>query len=129
HELRNPLGPIRNALHLLRLQGSDAGRVSRLREMMERQTAHLSRLIDDLLDVSRISRGKISLRRERLDLGQLVAVTAEHHQPSLDAAALTLELRLPETPVWVLGDPTRLRQVLDNLLENAEKFTDRDGLV
>jgi PAS domain S-box-containing protein len=129
HELRNPLAPIRNALHLLRFQGGDAAQVERLRAMMERQTAHLARLMDDLLDVSRISRGKIPLRRERLDLGRLVSVTLDQHHHSLEAAGLTAALVLPEAPVWVLGDATRLTQVLDNLLENAEKFTDRGGKV
>jgi PAS domain S-box-containing protein len=127
HELRNPLTPVRNALHMLRLQAGDAAAVDRWRDTMERQVRHMSRLIDDLLDVSRISRGRISLQRERLDLRRLVQLNVEDHRGAVEAAALSLELRLPETPVWVMADATRLTQVLDNLLENARKFTERDG--
>lgn len=129
HELRNPLAPVRNGLHLLRLQAGDPAATDRLREMMERQVQHMIRLIDDLLDVSRISRGKVSLQRERLDLGRLVQVTAEDHRARFDAAGVRLEIRRPDTPVWLLGDPTRLSQVVDNLLENARKFTDQGGSV
>lgn len=129
HELRNPLAPVRNALHLLRLQAGDEAAVDRWREMMERQVKHMTRLVDDLLDVSRINRGKVSLQRERLDLRRLVQLNVDDHRAALGEAGLSVELRLPETPVWVMGDATRLTQVLDNLLENARKFTEPDGEV
>src|SRR5207253_844926 len=90
---------------------------------------HMARLLDDLLDVSRIIRGKILLHRARLDLSRLVGDTAEDHRGALRDAGLTLTLELPEGPVWVVGDPTRLSQVLENLLQNAGKFTDPGGAV
>jgi PAS domain S-box-containing protein len=129
HELRNPLAPLRNAVQILRFRSGDVSTVERVREMMDRQVQHMTRLIDDLLDVSRITRGKIALRRERLDLSRLIRLNAEDHQQGFDAAGLTLKLQVSETPVWVLGDVARLTQVLDNLLENARKFTDRGGEV
>jgi PAS domain S-box-containing protein len=129
HELRNPLAPIRNAVHMLKLTGSadpDAGRV---REMIERQVAHLARLVDDLLDVSRISRGKVLLRREPLDLAAVVRAAVEDHRLLLEATGLTVEADLPARPLGVEGDRTRLAQVVGNLLQNANKFTDPGGRV
>jgi PAS domain S-box-containing protein len=129
HELRNPLAPIRNAVHLLKQLGPDEPRRARLIEVVDRQVGHQARLLDDLLDLSRISRGRIHLRPERLDLGCLVRNTAEDRRGVFEAAGLTLSLELPEAPVWVEGDPTRLSQVLGNLLQNSGKFTDRGGRV
>jgi PAS domain S-box-containing protein len=129
HELRNPLGPIRNALHLLRLRGSDPASIQRMREVVERQIRHMTRLVDDLLDVSRITRGKILLRYVRLDLARLARDTAEDHRLTVEEAGLTLALELPEAPIWVVGDPTRIAQMLDNLLHNAVKFTDAGGTI
>jgi len=129
HELRNPLAPIRNGLHLLRLQGENAVRRERVRELLERQVGHMTRMIDDLLDVSRITSGKIVLHREPLDLTHLVRLTVEDQRPALEQAGVSTTVALPGSPVWVLGDATRLTQVLDNLLENARKFTDRGGQV
>jgi PAS domain S-box-containing protein len=129
HELRNPLGPIRNALHLLRLRGSDPTIIQRIREVVDRQIRHMTRLVDDLLDVSRITRGKILLRYVRLDLARLARDTAEDHRMAVEEAGLTFTLDLPATPVWVVGDPTRIAQVLDNLLHNAVKFTDAGGAI
>lgn len=129
HELRNPLAPVRNALHLLRLRAGDPAATDRLREMMDRQVRHMTRLIDDLLDVSRINRGKVSLQRERLDLARLLQIAAEDHQARFDALGVELALSLPGTPAGVRGDPTRLTQIIDNLLENAGKFTGRGGRV
>jgi signal transduction histidine kinase/DNA-binding response OmpR family regulator len=129
HELRNPLAPIRNALHILKLPGAQAQVTSAARDMMERQVSHMTRLIDDLLDVSRITRGKILLRKEVLDLTRLVRGTAEDHRGHLENAGLTLEMRLPETPLWVRADPTRLAQSVGNILHNAAKFTDTGGHV
>jgi two-component system CheB/CheR fusion protein len=129
HELRNPLAPVRNALHVLRLRGGDCKTVEQVREMMERQVSHISRLVDDLLDVSRVSRGKIQLRTARLDLARLARLAAEDNRERFVRAEISLELDLPETPVWVSGDATRLTQVLDNLLVNAAKFTNPGGRV
>jgi signal transduction histidine kinase len=129
HELRNPLAPIRNAVQILRQGGGDASLVVMARDMIDRQVSHLVRLVDDLLDISRISRGKILLRMERLDLARLVRETVEDHRRALEAGGLALELTLPAGPVWVEGDPTRLAQALGNLLSNAGKFTDPGGRV
>ncbi|MES1211853.1 MAG: ATP-binding protein, partial [Acidobacteriota bacterium] len=101
----------------------------RARDTMERQVGHLTRLVDDLLDVSRISQGKILLRKERLDFAAIVRTTVEDHRGSLTAAGLTLEVELPAGPLWVSADPTRLAQMIGNLLHNAGKFTDRGGHV
>jgi PAS domain S-box-containing protein len=129
HELRNPLTPIQNALELMRRCGSDAPTVERTRSVVERQVGHLARLIDDLLDVSRITRGKIWLRYEWVDLARLVRELIEDARGTLEAAGLTLTLELPQAPIPVWGDPTRLAQVVGNLLQNAVKFTDRGGEV
>jgi PAS domain S-box-containing protein len=129
HELRNPLAPIRNAVQILRHAGHDESILERARGMIERQVSHMTRLVDDLLDVSRISRGKILLHRERLDLTKLVRDTVEDHRRDLEAAGLALDLELPAEPLWVEGDSTRLAQALGNLLSNAGKFTDPGGRV
>jgi PAS domain S-box-containing protein len=129
HELRNPLAPVLNGLHVLRLSEGDRQAVEQARGMMERQVQHLSRIVDDLLEVSRFTRGKLTLRPERLDLARLVRVTAEDHRHVFERAGLGLDLGVPELPVWVHGDPTRLAQVLSNLLQNAAKFTGRGGRV
>jgi signal transduction histidine kinase/CheY-like chemotaxis protein len=128
HELRNPLAPLRNALHLLRQRG-DAATVAWAGDLMDRQVRHLTRLVDDLLDVSRIARGKLGLRRQRLDLARLVRTAVEDRRALLEGAGRTVELTLPAGPVWVHGDADRLAQALDNLLANAAKFTDRGGRV
>jgi CheY-like chemotaxis protein len=101
----------------------------RTREIIERQTIHQARLLDDLLDVSRITRGKILLRPERLDLARLVRDATEDCRSLLEEGGVAFTLKLPEEPVWVEGDPTRLAQVMSNLLQNAVKFTDRGGHV
>ena len=97
--------------------------------MIDRQVTHLARLVDDLLDVSRISRGKVLLRKERLDLVPLVRTAVGDHRAVLEATGLRLVVDLPERPIWVEGDPTRLMQVVGNLLQNARKFTDAGGPV
>jgi signal transduction histidine kinase len=127
HELRNPLSPLLNALYLLKMKGSDPATLERVREVMDRQVRLMASLIDDLLDVSRISRGIIEIRPIRLDLARLARDTAEDRRASIEAAKLRLRLELPECPVWVEGDPTRLSQVLGNLLQNAMKFTNAGG--
>lgn len=129
HELRNPLAPIRNALHILKLPAAEASVKATARDMMERQVSHMSRLIDDLLDVSRITRGKILLRKEMLDLTRLVRATTEDHRGALESAGLVLELEVPSAPLWVRADPTRLAQALGNILHNATKFTDAGGRI
>src|SRR6185369_10124207 len=129
HELRNPLAPIRSSLHVLGMPNAEEAQTARARATIERQVLHLTRLVDDLLDVSRISQGKILLRKERIDLAELLRATVEDHRGALTAAGLTLEVRLPPQPLWVHGDPTRLSQALGNVLHNAGKFTDRGGAV
>jgi signal transduction histidine kinase len=124
HELRNPLAPVRNALHILKVPGLSDEAADKAREMMERQIEHLVRLVDDLLDVSRIVRGKVQLHPERLEMGQLVRLTAEDCRPVLENAGLTLRLDTPDVPIWVHGDAIRLAQILNNLLDNAVKFSD-----
>ncbi|HUQ89555.1 MAG TPA: ATP-binding protein [Vicinamibacterales bacterium] len=125
HELRNPLAPIVTALHVMTRRG-EAGSGEE-RRIIERQVAHLSRLVDDLLDVSRITKGKIQLERGLVNIKAVVARAIELTQPALDRRSRPIEQHLPEEPVFVAGDSTRLVQVLCNLLTNAVKFTPRDG--
>jgi signal transduction histidine kinase/integral membrane sensor domain MASE1 len=129
HELRNPLAPIRNALEVLRTRRNEPAVATRMHEMMERQTGHMVRLVDDLLDVSRITRGKIELRKERVDVGAAVKRTVDAIQPLLDERGHRLRLSLPPEPIAADADPTRLEQVLTNLLSNAVKFTPGRGTI
>jgi signal transduction histidine kinase/ActR/RegA family two-component response regulator len=129
HELRNPLAPIRNAAEVLRRIAPAEPRLLQVREMIDRQVTHMAHLVDDLLDVSRISRGKILLRSQRLDLNALVRATVEDRRSLLEGNGLRLEMALPDSPVRMVGDPTRLSQVVGNLLHNAEKFTNSGGRV
>jgi signal transduction histidine kinase len=129
HELRNPLAPIRNAVAILKQLGPVEPRIQRVREIIDRQVGHMAHLLDDLLDVSRITSSKIDLRPERLDLGALLAHAAEDFREELGQAGLALVLELPDAPLWTEGDPTRLAQVVGNLLSNAAKFTPAGGQV
>ena len=129
HELRNPLAPVRNAAQVLGMAGLDPDRLEKARSMIDRQVAHMARLIDDLLDVSRISQGKILIRKEPVDLTALIRGTAEDHRPLFEGAGLDLLLEVPNRPLWMDGDPTRLSQALGNLLQNAIKFTNPGGRV
>jgi PAS domain S-box-containing protein len=129
HELRNPLAPIVHGLHLAREAGAETDARALALEAIDRQVHHLARLVDDLLDVSRIARGKMQIRPERLDLTRLVRTAAEDRRAGLAHADLDLAVEVPAAPVWVTGDATRLGQVLGNLLDNAAKFTDRGGQV
>ncbi len=129
HELRNPLGPIRNALTVLQIAGPKVSPLVEAREMIDRQVTHMARLVDDLLDVSRVARGKIQLRKELCDLAVIARQTAEDYRGTLEASGLAVEVRLPGEPVWVQGDPTRLAQVISNVLHNANKFSDPGGRV
>ena len=127
HELRNPLAPIVTALHLMRLRENETS--ANERSIIERQVAHLSRLVDDLLDVTRITQGKIQLHREIVDLNAVVDRALELTQPLLEKRVRPVEIELPPAPVWVDGDAVRLAQVLCNLLSNAAKFTPADGTI
>jgi PAS domain S-box-containing protein len=129
HELRNPLAPIRYALHILKLPGADAAIRERGRQMMERQVEHMARLVDDLMDVSRIMRGKIDLRKEPVELAIVIARAVETAQPVIDAEGHELKLALAPEPLQVDGDLVRLAQVVANLLNNAAKFTERGGRI
>jgi PAS domain S-box-containing protein len=129
HELRNPLAPIRTGLELLRLNTDSPDGGARVRGVMERQVNHMVRLVDDLLDVSRINSGSIRLQRQAVTLQSLVSTAVEAHRAALDAGQLRLELELPSAPLTLDVDPTRFVQVLSNLLHNAIKFTDPGGRV
>lgn len=129
HELRNPLAPIRNALQILKMPRVDAATVERSREMMERQVHHLVRLVDDLLDVSRVMRGKIELRRERVELATVVARAVETVQPLVDTQGHQLSLGISSESLLLDGDPVRLAQVVGNLLTNAAKYTEANGRI
>src|SRR5438105_20741 len=126
HELRNPLAPILTALHLMRLRASDSS-TERERAVIERQVAHLARLVDDLLDVSRATMGKIDLRRERLDVSTAVARAVEIARPLIDARKHQLTVSVPVGALFLEGDVMRLAQVIANLLQNAAKYTDPGG--
>jgi signal transduction histidine kinase/ActR/RegA family two-component response regulator len=129
HELRNPLGPIYNCLQLQKLLPPGDARVGPIRETLDRQVKHMSRLIDDLLDATRLAHGKILLRAERCDIVSIVRQTVEDYRNIVDAGGLTLSLDLPDHPIWIDGDPTRLLQVVGNLLHNANKFSNPRGLI
>ncbi len=129
HELRNPLAPIRNAVQILRLKGADSQAVSAASEMMERQVGQLVRLVDDLLDVSRISQGKIELRKGRIELASAVNHAVEAARPLVREMDHDLIVTLPPRPIFLYADPTRLAQVVGNLLNNACKFTDKGGRI
>jgi PAS domain S-box-containing protein len=129
HELRNPLAPIRNSLQILKMPRVDAQTVERSRDMMERQVHHLVRLVDDLLDVSRVMRGKIELRRERVELATVVARAVETVQPLIEAQGHRFDISLPSESLPIDADPVRLAQVVGNLLTNAAKYTEPGGRI
>jgi signal transduction histidine kinase len=127
HELRNPLAPIRSSLEVLRITSAGDASTEHVREMMERQVDHLVRLVDDLMEVSRITRGKVELREEPLDVIAVVRSAMEASEPLLEQHRHHLHLDVPAEPLVVVGDPVRLVQVLGNLLNNAAKFTPPEG--
>jgi signal transduction histidine kinase len=129
HELRNPLAPVTAALEVMRLRADDPERAAKARAVVERQVVHMTRLIDDLLDVSRITRGLIELRDERVTLAGLVERAIEMSRPLIDERGHRLVLDLPAQPVVFRGDNSRLEQVLANLLANAAKYTDLGGRI
>jgi PAS domain S-box-containing protein len=123
HELRNPLAPIRNSLAILRVSGGTDPTAQRVQEMMQRQVNHMVRLVDDLLEVSRITRGNVELRREWVDLAAIINGAVETSKPLIERAGHRLTLYLPAQPVMLDADPVRLAQVFANLLNNAAKYT------
>ena len=129
HELRNPLAPIRNALHLLGAGRRSIENDDDVRAMMERQVDHMVRLVDDLVDVSRLSRGTIELRRERVDMASMLRNAVDLSRPLLDAGRHALVMELPDELMWVEADPVRIAQVFGNLLNNAAKYASPDGQI
>lgn len=129
HELRNPLAPIRNALQIMKMPGANASTIEQARQMTERQVQHMVRLVDDLLDVSRIMRGKIELRKEPIALAVVVDHAVDTTRPILDAQGQEIIVALPDEPLRLEADPTRLAQVIGNLLHNAAKYSNRSGRV
>ncbi len=127
HELRNPLAPMRYAVEVLRLVQDSPSASAKARQILERQIAHMVRIVDDLLDVSRITLGKVELRKEHLQLKNIVESAVELSRPAVDAASHVLTVSLPDEQVTIDGDPVRLTQVLVNLLNNAVKFTPQAG--
>ncbi len=129
HELRNPLAPIRNALQIMRLRGIADPTLDQARDIIDRQVNHLAQLVEDLLDVSRITRGKIQLRKERLDLCAVAPLAVETARPLIEGRQHQLSLDLGREPLWVEADPVRLEQIMTNLLTNAAKYTDPGGRI
>ena len=129
HELRNPLSPILNAVHLLRLQGDENLIQQEARSIIERQVGQLAHLVDDLLEVARITSGKIRLQPERLDMRGVVERAVESARPLIDGRRHELTVYVPAEPIWLHADPTRLEQVVVNLLNNAAKYTDEGGRI
>jgi signal transduction histidine kinase/CheY-like chemotaxis protein len=129
HELRNPLAPISNALQIMKIAGPTDPRIADIREVMQRQVQHMSRLVDDLLDVSRITRAKIELRKEVIGLSAVMESAIETSRSFFEEAGHALIVQLPPQPVLLFGDPTRLSQIFSNLLNNAAKYTEAGGRV
>ena len=129
HELRNPLAPIRNSLHIFRMAGIQDPAVSRVTDMMERQVQHMVRMVDDLIEVSRISRGKIELRRERVELASVLRSAVDTSLPLVEAARHKLTVDVPTDPIILEADPVRLSQVFANLINNSAKYTPEGGKI
>ncbi len=129
HELRNPLAPIRNAVHLMRMKNLDDAQLRLSRDIIERQLSQLTRLVDDLLDVSRITRGKINLARERIAVSELISRAVETIEPAVQARNHELFVEIADPVLAVYGDPLRLTQALANVLGNAAKYTDAGGQI
>jgi PAS domain S-box-containing protein len=127
HELRNPLAPLRNGLQVMKLTKDDPQRVEEVRDIMERQLEQMVHLIDDLMDVSRITRGKVQLRMARVDLKQPIEAAIETSRPLIDECGHNFTVYMPTQPIFVDADATRLAQIVANLLNNAAKYTDRGG--
>ncbi|SAL44508.1 PAS/PAC sensor hybrid histidine kinase [Caballeronia arvi] len=129
HELRNPLAPIRNAVSILKLKASDDADVIRSRQIVDRQLAHLTKLVDDLLEAGRVSSGKIRLTTETVDIADVVHLSVEASEPLCDARGQRIVVQTGGQPLYVNGDPTRLVQALNNLLNNASKFSPHDSII
>jgi len=129
HELRNPLAPLRNSVQFLRMQEPADQAVAPIHQMMDRQVDHLVRLVDDLLEVSRISRGTFELRLERVELATVVRNAVDTSNPLIHAAGHQLTVSMPREPLWLDGDPVRLAQILANLLNNAATYTEHGGRI
>ena len=129
HELRNPLAPIRNAAHVIGRLGLDEPKIQWAQEVIETQVTHLTRMVDDLLDISRIVRGKITLKRENIAFAALAQQVAASARLLAESKGQQLAVHLPEQPLWLEGDPVRLSQVLLNLLDNAVKYTPEGGRI
>src|SRR5215203_3527156 len=129
HELRNPLAPIRHALKIIRVTDGDSDVIHSACEIMERQIGHMVRLVDDLLDVSRISRGTIELRKQAIELASVVSHAIETSAPNISNMEQSLQVTLPPEPIHLNGDLTRLAQALSNLLNNASRYTERGGSI
>jgi signal transduction histidine kinase/CheY-like chemotaxis protein len=129
HELRNPLAPVRNAIQILRLKGPPSPEVQWARDVIDRQMQQMTRLIDDLMDLSRITRNRIELRKERVDLARVLHGAVETSRPLVDASGHELSVVLPPEPVYVDADPARLAQVFANLLNNAAKYSEPNGRI
>ena len=129
HELRNPLAPIRNAVEILKLTNDDPSRIAWCADIMNRQLEHLTGLVDDLLDVSRIKRGLVVLKKELLEIRDFIQPAVETNQPMIEQRRQTLDITLPPEPIWVEGDRIRLAQVVANLINNAAKYTQEGGRI
>jgi PAS domain S-box-containing protein len=129
HELRNPLAPILNSVHVLRRLRSEDPVLDQASTMIERQVRHLARVIDDLLEVTRLTRGRITLRREKVELNTLLHRAVDSVRPLMEERRHTLYFQIPSQPVWLEADPTRLDQIFVNLLNNAAKYTDPGGQI
>ncbi|MBW3624592.1 MAG: response regulator [Armatimonadetes bacterium] len=129
HELRNPLAPILNAAEVLKTHGTSPSMVERVQAIIERQTRHMARLVDDLLDVSRITQGKVELRKERVDLAAVISQAVQAVRPTIEARDQDLSVFVPMEPVTIEADPARLQQVVANLLTNASKYNKHGGKI
>jgi signal transduction histidine kinase len=127
HEMRNSLSPVHNAVQILRLKGADTPDLCWGRDVIERQVKQMTRLIDDLLDISRITRDKLELRKERVELAEVVTAAVETSRPLIEECGHQLTVKLPPEPIYLYADQMRLAQVYMNLLTNAAKYTDRGG--
>jgi PAS domain S-box-containing protein len=127
HELRNPLAPIHSGLQILHMAGTDRSAAAQVLQMLDRQVNHLVRLVDDLMEVARVTRGRIELRKELVDLGALLVTAVETSRPLIEAARHELTVNVPAEPVTVLADSVRLAQIVANLLNNAAKYTETGG--
>jgi signal transduction histidine kinase/CheY-like chemotaxis protein len=129
HELRNPLAPIRSAVEILRLMSPPGREITAARDIIDRQARQMTRIVDDLLDISRITRGTFELRKERVLLSAVIDSAVESSRPAIESGGHSLVLSVPEEPIWLDGDSTRLAQALLNLLNNAAKFTPVGGTI